>query len=490
MAKAKQKFKIASKRNPLRGALLATVAAIGLLGPSGCGEYDQDTDQDVDQTIYVEDAAEHVAPQLPSLTEEMSDADKESLDTISENLGPNYILRDLTEGEHTLLNTVFGNEIDTQDLYLVFYNKKEDEREFAAHIAANMPNFLIFLNPALMSEDYSTTEDAAQFSMFIKLATYAARYHEGDFWAHSRGFMNENFLQDSHRYALFLNSDGTPSEHRHFGNTSNGGYGFEHYSVEQQVLMLSDYMSRFAHPSARAPVLAESYGHNRCSAEDQLADLIEMRFHGIDELREQNWGATARELTDAELHFAGSIFGHEFSFDNTWVNHQRRDCTDVVASVQMSNRIDFWGDDDNIADFVAAAAKQTDEAQYDIAVLAHELVHIWQLRTNYKYTNGNADRHSALYNYTLGANKDFTDYNDEQQGAIIQDYVGAFLTDRGKPYYQDESENTLNALKRVVERQFPQAGLTRLYYEQHGVLPPPQNRTAPTVPATPNNTGV
>jgi hypothetical protein len=97
----------------------------------------------------------------------------------------------------------------------------------------------------------------------------------------------------------------------------------------------------------------------------------------------------------------------------------------------------------------------------------HEMVHIWQ------YQNGKwRGAHGADYAYSLRGKKSFDTFGSEQQGALVEEYTGRFLTDVKQPYKWLEKKDKLteteadSLLMRCVEDKFPGARRLREAQEE------------------------
>ncbi len=446
---------------------MTALAVVGISGTTGC----QDADQNDNQDTRFEEILSQAKGQAPSTISTISDKDRSTLEAIEDAYGTKYTTRALTDGEARLLNMIFGEEIDVSDMRLVSYKKRTGNGSESGNVLSEADHVMIVTNPDFSSDDYSQSADIEKYTLFLKLGTHAARLQQGSHWEHSLGASKENFDLDPEPYPLFNGGFGH-NRNTELGYEVNGGITFEHYGPKQQAEMVADYMGRFAHDAATGPGLADRFGQNRCGTENSLAHAIEERFPHLSNIRNMNWGRTTRQISDIEADFAKAIFGKNFDTDGIVIHHEKRDCTDVVASVHSDNDMYFWGEDDNRPDFAERVDNPTSETNYDIAVMGHELAHIWQNRTNYAHTGGRADGSPDQYNYSLNLKKwDFEDYNDEQQGAIIQDYIGVFLTTRGETFRMQWNDGELETLKALVEGQFPQAKKTREFYEDNGYLP-------------------
>lgn len=160
-------------------------------------------------------------------------------------------------------------------------------------------------------------------------------------------------------------------------------------------------------------------------------------------------------LTKGEADFAHGIFGDEINTDiirKILLLMKSQDGT--AAAVAGTRAIMFYEPENYSDDF------SKEEYPWKVEVFAHELTHIWQHQNGLKYTPKGFK--SNFYNYDLNSSSLFTEYYNEQQASIVQEYALRFLM-------SDMMDlNCLNddvLLQKIVEDQFPQARITRLAVE-------------------------
>lgn len=181
---------------------------------------------------------------------------------------------------------------------------------------------------------------------------------------------------------------------------------------------------------------------------------------------DRSYAEQSAPLTTGEAALARAVFGPDFQTGTITKHYHRamppthdaRNARDVLAYVLLG--------DTNDIHMIAAELRVKDLSRVpDTGVRAnaymHEMTHIWQHRT------GSTAESCGTYAYTLNPQSHFGDFCNEQQAAIVGDYVAIYL----QPDSFINGAMALNArlrlhemeeLARVVETQFPHARTARL----------------------------
>lgn len=91
-----------------------------------------------------------------------------------------------------------------------------------------------------------------------------------------------------------------------------------------------------------------------------------------------------------------------------------------------------------------------------LGLFAHEMTHIWQ-KQNWSLFK-QLRKHCGTYNYKLTENSRFSDFCNEQQASMVQDYARFFLA--AKPVYpsrliNNDDPQALILLQKMIEEKFP-----------------------------------
>jgi hypothetical protein len=170
--------------------------------------------------------------------------------------------------------------------------------------------------------------------------------------------------------------------------------------------------------------------------------------------RKSNSRSVGRALTTGEVILIQSIFGatvnpapvRKYLLGNGY--RYEPDATNCGGE-----NIEFYGMTTRADDYSRAGV-------YPYKVFLHEMTHSWQKQ------NGISNK-CRIYAYELDKKSNFSDYCDEQQARMIEDYAAHFL--HLEPFSRLGVDFSL--LAKTVETQFPEARKTRLALEQKNPRP-------------------
>lgn len=255
----------------------------------------------------------------------------------------------------------------------------------------------------------------------------------------------------------------------HFHYRLNTDVPFDDYSHDQQLAMLTDYADRFLHPDHKSTYMSKTYGENNCYAADDLSSIIEDKYPQAKQMRLNMPDRRQESLTNNEVAFVKNFFGDQIYTSFIRKHFEAFSCKSAVATASKGV-LGFYGKKYHSDDFAL------EKNSFNFGTFIHEITHIWQHQSNEQYTNGEAEDGNGLstYKYILDEKNSFRNYNDEQQGAIIEDYARYFLHPGKETWVLEPTEDNLNALKLMVETQFPSAKGMREFYEKNGKLPTKQ----------------
>jgi hypothetical protein len=352
---------------------------------------------------------------------------------------PASLQAELTTGETALVQSIFGTEINTA---IVEKHFEPNYRRDKVVSGVSDEKTINFYGAKYYSADFSQEKDIFNYGDFMNVMTYI--------W---RAQTNRTGTCDTYQYRL------------------NPAYHFDDYCSEQQAAIIEDYARHFLHPKhvhTYKSVSSRDYTNDdTLYSYVLLAKVVEDQFPEAHKTRlaleaqGQPKLTMGTPLTQGEVALVQSVFGTEI---NTAIVEKFLDPNqqgDTVANAYDKKTIQFYEAIHHSADF-----SQEKEA-YNYGVFMHELTHIWQKQAS-------PARDCKLYKYPLDAKYQFTDYCDEQQAAIIEDYVTHFLhPEQASTYrYTDSEGNTGNdtpssdaLLVKLVEDRFPQAHQTRLAIE-------------------------
>lgn len=184
-------------------------------------------------------------------------------------------------------------------------------------------------------------------------------------------------------------------------------------------------------------------------------------------------GSVGRPLTKGEADMA-FIFGDEI--DASVVNlHAGPPKGMTIAETFDTKTIAYYGPPYLSLDY----SKTKDAVNYGSQF--HEMTHIWQFQAGFAFTAGHC---SGGYHYVLAKGRQFNDFCDEAQGAIVEDYARRYIKPVSAPskWYVDMCGYDTPAhdalLLKIVEDRFPNAKTMRLMIGRGEVLPDARPRPA------------
>jgi len=137
-----------------------------------------------------------------------------------------------------------------------------------------------------------------------------------------------------------------------------------------------------------------------------------------------------RALTSGEIAYAEAIFGGEIDYEQVSVSQSQLPDWGDARAMAIKNSLLFRRGN-YFEDFTAVATTPDGPFISDRALLAHELMHVWQWQ-NRKETGFSLARAIAehleygddVYKYGYPfENGDYLDYRYEQQGKIVEDWA-------------------------------------------------------------------
>lgn len=145
--------------------------------------------------------------------------------------------------------------------------------------------------------------------------------------------------------------------------------------------------------------------------------------------------AKGRPLTNGEIALAQIIFGNSIDYGKVRVHHGKYIFFQENTRAMTPNGHIYWGLSKNDA-VILDASLSTDNRV--INTFVHELVHVWQYQLNYSikwkaflltirggyHSDSNNNGLEDAYDYTpwLATKNDFSEFNLEQQGRMIEEY--------------------------------------------------------------------
>lgn len=355
--------------------------------------------------------------------------------------------RGLTQGETKLLRSIFGNALDLANIEILFYNQTLSDT--GTDVMEGDTRHIYVFGKKYASEDYSESKDGLLFSALVYEATRLWQNQTGRTWRDS----------DSREYAYTLDSQ------RRFGD----------YGLRQQAAIMEDYAARILHRSHVSHWMDEEYGKENCDADDYLIQLVEAQFPDAARAREAL--SETRPLTENEEALVKAFFGDQINTSIVRNVFSPRFCSDQAASVSDQSHIFYHGSEARSGDFAK------DRNVYSFSIFMHEMTHIWQNQNNERYTNFRFVPKPDPYVFSLDITRwSFSDYGDEQQAAIIEDYVAYFLHPYHDTFQTRVTKSNIRQLRTLVENQFPGARKLREYYELHHKLPRPDRGAAGSMP--------
>ena len=154
-------------------------------------------------------------------------------------------------------------------------------------------------------------------------------------------------------------------------------------------------------------------------------------------------------LTEGERDLSHNIFGAQLNTNivRKWLLHKEDPCADAQA---FGSRALLFYKGSHAPDY----SDKTNTTY--LGVFAHEMTHIWQAQ-NWSLLKWFTKKCST-YNYALTPDSRFDDFCNEQQAAIIQDYVRYFLARTPKfptRLIDNDKPEARALLERLVEKTFP-----------------------------------
>lgn len=345
--------------------------------------------------------------------------------------------RALVSRESEILNRFFGNTIDTSQVQIWLY---EDTHETI--IADTRKNVIRIFGRDNYSSNYSLEENPDLYGAFIFNATLIAQYQADSLWPYNKRSNQLSYrLDTSHKTS----------------------YSFNDFGKYQQAAIMEDYARRFTHPSHKMKHIRKTTTVDNCEAQKELLEIVETAFPHARALRMTLSSANMRDLTEDEKAFLDVFFQGEYvSWDTVTITGQPMYCYDRTASAIGKANITFWGPDNHSDDY----SKESNNPVL-FRLFFHEATHLWQAQNNYRYTDWRHVNPAGKYVYELNLERwSFDDYEVEQQGRIIEDYVGLFLhpdQEAGTPVLSETEKQQLQIL---VENRFPGARSLRLRLNQ------------------------
>lgn len=452
---------IAGKRGTV-----AVAAIFGLGSLSACGDASEQMAGDTTVETTDNRRAGPRGP-LPDLTNEQRRQIVLNAEQIDQAIAqhPPQQRRGLTSGESEMLATLFGEDINTTGIEILSYAETPGIMGQSSFWQYNSK--YIILRQDIYEADFTDfqTADRDTVSLFVRLFSMLNNNRSGRIWAGpdpSQGNSNYTYQLDPKK-------------------------SFTDYSIMQRALMMDDYMRNFVHPESRTnPIQAyQQYRLDRqinprsaryvrpdvlTAEQTQLIKTIEDHVPAARELRLTHM-VTARRIHQDERQVAAMIFGDELDTSEMWLHFDpytivNRDGTHTAGMVFGPDEIFFFLRKNHSENY---SRMQHEDV---FGVFMHELAHNWQIQTEYQYTNEDFNNNGNAYNYPLDPDRwSFGDYGTEQQASLIGDYARLFLHHGRCPRGLPERPGAEEDLQRVVERRFPQARQTRLYFEQNGHLP-------------------
>ena len=157
----------------------------------------------------------------------------------------------------------------------------------------------------------------------------------------------------------------------------------------------------------------------------------------------------AQPLTQGEAAFTHAVFGGSVNTGivRKYLNRDENKCSNAVV---YGDRFMVFYEQSHAHDYSNPSSPE------DMGLFAHEMTHIWQGQnwSLFKQTQ----KKCSTYNYTLTPDSAFDDFCNEQQAAMVQDYVRYFLTTR--PVFptrleNNDNPNAIQYLADIIEQQFP-----------------------------------
>ena len=368
--------------------------------------------------------------ELPTNTTEMSQRSHDNVGIELPATVPDKS-RGLSVEEKKYLKTLFRGALDTDDIYVLRYPEMPEYINDPAFWQKN--NRIIIVTPENYSENYARDDNIDRYSHFI---AWAATFVE-----------NAKIEQPDDQIKLPPQSTGQWDDKE---NTR-----LRSLSPLERVEAITAYAKRFLHISHN--------GIGSCVVDEKLMGAIESDLPGARSLRltmpEKPW----EFLTTEEVSLAYGIFGDALDTGRMRKVFSSRNCEEHSATVSNADEITFNGG-------IVYSPNYAMESNRDLfGLFVHEITHNYQIQR--AQNSSDVPEYKDKYQYDLEQVKQFWSYTAEQQAEIIRDYALSFLHIRRSDY---DSGQDKELLKTVVETAFPQASITREFFDNHGFLPTPE----------------
>lgn len=343
--------------------------------------------------------------------------------------------RGLTQNETGFYSKFFGGKVDLKDACVYLYEKAPEDTSLITDVAEGDTKIISVYGEQNYSEDYTKEDNPSLFGTMAYEVTHLMQHQQGT-------HKNEPDSSVSSKF-----------------NTIHGHGNLNAYTEAQKRGMISDYVRFIFHPTGNTEQLGD-YGSGNCPAQDLLTKTVELAFPNAETMRHEH---EDRKFTDSEKALVLGIFGRQIGQIDQMVVKQRARCHGDSAGTVYGSETEFhaWTREHHEKDY-------TKGSLFNYGLQAHEVAHLWQNQHQDRVTAG----HNETYDYPIDIKQwDFRDYFDEQQGAIIEDYVRFFLHRERDTRRLSETIENLVGLRTIVENQFPMAKKTRAYFEEHSELP-------------------
>lgn len=188
---------------------------------------------------------------------------------------------------------------------------------------------------------------------------------------------------------------------------------------------------------------------------------------------------SCRQLTDGEVEKARKVFGDQIEYENVKVFNRPNYLTYPVkflfgfsASAEAPNGNVYYIKDSLYTDDLS-------KERHKFPVLMHELTHVWQYQNETSmlpaainaFKNADYDYNNA-YEYDIDADTDFKDYNIEQQGEIIEEYIrllNRYETSGAKNYWLINNCGKVRKYEQKIGHELPLTTFEKCRLEEPAV---------------------
>lgn len=352
------------------------------------------------------------------------------------------IVRPLTLEEKRLAQALFGYQLDTSDLEIRLYNNPQASyapRSDAMYLVEGHENIILVNGQQNYEHDFALTRDIDNYGVFVRYLSFI--WQEQNNIA-ANAAVNDGYLYELNQYVY------KPKP-------------FESYNRLQQSAIIEDVARRFFHTQHDALWSDIKFGERRCHVDWALERLVSENLPAAESSMLAFEKAATRNLTEAEKNLVFGIFGTQINAEDLQIYLSPISCTDTAASVSDNYIMTMYGS-------YYHSSEYTQSYGYQYGTFIHESTHNWQRQVGFSLTNEAFVNNPDPYAYPLDLNRwSFEDYGTEQQAEIIEDYSLIALNRSGT----SSNFNNRAALITLVENQFPQAKVTREYFETYGHLP-------------------